>query len=331
MSNIQRLTELPPETLEVIRQNTFNKRAPLGLENARKNVPFIERSVLELPRTRETAVVIAAGPSLARQRIIERLLPLRDRICVVATDGALPACLRQGLVPDVVVSLDPHPTRIVRWFGDPERVSAGDDYFRRQDLDEYLRVEEWKKNDELVKMVNAHGPSMCAALATSVDQSVTQRCISAGMPRYWWNPVLDDWDDPQSMTRELHRVTGKIPCLSALGHTGGACWVISHAVLECTKVAIVGMDLGYPEGTSVVNTQYYEVVRDLPLEQAETLLLSVTNPHTQTSYLTDPVYFWYRQGMLEAVPQAECRTANCSGEGILFGEGIEWTTLEEFI
>ena len=118
--------------------------------------------------------------------------------------------------------------------------------------------------------------------------------------------------------------------MTGLGHTGGAAWVLAHAVLGCSRVGIVGMDLGYPEGTSVVNTQYYDVVRDLSPEKAESLLLRIENPHSGEVYLTDPVYYWYRETMLDALQWADCVTVNCSGEGILFGKDIRWNSLEEF-
>ena len=35
-----------------------------------------------------------------------------------ATDGSLYYLLRNNILPDLVVTLDPHPTRIIRWFGD---------------------------------------------------------------------------------------------------------------------------------------------------------------------------------------------------------------------
>jgi hypothetical protein len=150
------------------------------------------------------------------------------------------------------------------------------------------------------------------------------------MALYWWNPLYVDWSQPDSYTRRVFDLTGGIPCIPALGHCGGAAWVLAHAVLGARQVGIVGMDLGYPEGTSVVNTQYFEFVRDMPPEQAGRFLLRVENPHTGAAYLTDPVYYWYRETMVEAVRRADCVTVNCSGEGILFGAGVEWQTLEEF-
>ena len=59
----------------------------------------------------------------------------------------------------MVVTLDSHPTRIVRWFGD-ENLNLNklrkDDYFRRQDLDIDFR-KEMLANNLLLKLTNKFG------------------------------------------------------------------------------------------------------------------------------------------------------------------------------
>jgi len=330
----QRLMTFPPSVLERIADNTSRLRAPAGLANAQCNLSLIKRSVLEmaseLPR-KPCAVVVAGGPSLKRQNIIRRIRDLQDRPLLVCCEVALAGCLREEVVPDVIISLDPHPHRIVRCLGDPQfHQRPEDDYFQRQDLDVELREDGAVQNELIMRLVNRYGSRICAALATSVNRQVAERCVESGMSLFWWNPLYDDWSQQASYTRRVFDLTGGIPCLNGLGHSGGAAWVLAHAVLGYKRVGIVGMDLGYPEGTSVVNTQYYDVVRHLPKAQAEQLLVTVENPVTGARYLIDPVYCWYRDAFLDAVRQADCVTVNCSGEGNLFGDGIEWCELEEF-
>lgn len=325
---------LPPGVMQQIAENTLRWRVPEGIANARRNLPHIGRSVLDLAATvgsiAGSVIVVAAGPSLRRQEIVPRLKALKRRPFLVCCDGALAACLREDVVPDVVVSLDPHADRVVRWFGDRKlRERPEDDYYRRQDMDIDFRREE-EKNREVLALVDRYGPRLRAALSTSVSLDVTERCAESGMELFWWNPLYDDWSLPKSRSREVFELTGRIPCMTGLGHCGGAAWVLAHAVLGARRVGIVGMDLGYPEGTSVVNTQFYEFVRHLSEEQAESFLVTVDNPHTQSSYLADPVYYWYRETFLDAVGRADCVTVNCSGEGTLFGDHVQWDTLERF-
>lgn len=330
-----RPSKLPLQAMQQIAENTLRLRAPAGIENARHNLAYIQRSVLDLRADLDvigrTAVVVAAGPSLRRQKIIPRLKALPTRPLVVCCDGALATCLRDGVVPDVVVSVDPDPHRIVRWFGDPKlNERPEDDYFRRQDLDVEFRENEQSLNQEVIELVNRYGPRIRAALSTSAAPDVTQRCVESGMRVFWWNPLYDDWTQAESYTRKAFELTGGIPCMTGLGHCGGAAWVLAHAALGCKRIAIVGMDLGYPVGTSVVNTQYFEYVRHLPLEQAEQFLLRIENPHTGEAYLTDPVYYWYRESFLDAARQTDSVTVNCSEEGVLFGDGVRWARLEQF-
>ena len=68
----------------------------------------------------KVAVVVASGPSLRRYNQIEILKKYKNRLIIISADGALYYLLDNGIIPDLVITLDPHPTRIVRWFGDPK-------------------------------------------------------------------------------------------------------------------------------------------------------------------------------------------------------------------
>ncbi len=133
-----------------------------ALANAKDNLPDGHSTIADLKRlrggTKQSALVIGAGPSLHRRNSVARILESGYDGYIVAADGALPSCLRQGLVPDFVVTLDPHSARICRWFGDPDLERREDDgYFRRQDLDPYLRTDELRRNRELIELVTIIG------------------------------------------------------------------------------------------------------------------------------------------------------------------------------
>lgn len=314
---------------------TFERIAPLGLANAEKNQPRIRRSVLDLAREPlgegDAALVVAAGPSLHRRRSLDRIKAAGFRGTIVAADGALGACLRAGVVPHVVVSVDPHPGRIVRWFGDPALTAPPeDDYFRRQELDPAHVRDELAANRALVELVNRHGPAIRAAVSTSAAPAVTERCAEAGMELYWWNPMYDDYERPDSLSRRLHRMNG-LPCINGGGNVGTAAWVLSHAVLGRRRVGIVGMDLGYAPGTPYEKTQYYPELRELLGERWREGFIHLENPDTGETWFTDPAYFWYREVFLEMAREARCRTYNCTEGGLLFGPGIETVRLEEFL
>ena len=329
-------TALTPTELQLVGQATFKKTAQLGFKHAQENLPYMQRSVMEVPRPPAakglSAIAMSAGPSLHRRYMIQRLMALRYRGTVVVADGALGYCLRHGLVPDYVVTVDPHPTWIIRWFGDPELKSRpDDDYFRRQDLDPALNTREHERNEELIGLVNRYGPKINVIIATCVSPNVTRRCLQAGMPLYWWNPICDDYDDPGSHTRRLFELTG-MPCMVTGGNCGASAWIFAKAILERDPVAMVGMDLGYAPGTPLEKTQYYhELVKFYPAERLEQAYIQVHNPYLNETWYTDPTYYWYRRCLLDVVKQAGWTAHNCTEGGTLFGDGVECLELDEFV
>lgn len=327
--------ELARKIANLLQDATFERVASVGLANAELNRRRIRRSVLELSQTPlgagDAVVVVGAGPSLYRRRSLERLAQSEFRGTIVAADGALGACLRNGVVPHIVVTVDPHRERIVRWFGDPALTAPpADDYFRRQEMDPSHAGDEVGANRALLELVDAYGPRIKVAIATSAALAVVGRCEKAGMELYWWNPMYDDYEQPDSVSRRLHRMNG-LPCLNGGGNVGTAAWVLAHALLGKQRVGLLGLDFSYPPGTPYSRTQYYQELRDLLGERFEEAFIHLENPHLGETWFADPAYYWFRDVFLEMVRQAECETFNCTEGGILFGPGITTLRLEEFL
>ena len=142
--------------LEMVRDMpriTRDRIEALALENIRRNRPFIERgaSIKALRDLKvgegDSAVIVAAGPSAHRNSPAKVLKDGGYKGAIIATESAIFQCLQIGLVPSLIVSVDPHSERIKRWFGDPQLPEKiEDDYFRRQDLDEsFANVHEHNK------------------------------------------------------------------------------------------------------------------------------------------------------------------------------------------
>lgn len=318
-------------------QLTAWRSARQALDNARQNLPYIRHTIAEFSarpgaKQGESAIVISAGPSLHRKNPVVQIVASGYAGSVIAVDGALGYCLRNGLVPDYIVTVDPHPTRVCRWFGDPDLESriGEDDYFRRQDLDPHLGTKELERNRELLELVNRHGRSMKAIVCTSVAPNVTHRCRESGMEMYWWNPMLDDVEQPGSITRKLYEMN-QAPCMVTGGNVGTAAWVFAHQVLGKREVALVGMDLSYAPGTPLERTQYYVELKELFGERAGDAMIGVENSYLGEVWYADPAYYWYRECFLELARQAPCVTYNCTEGGILFGDGIQVVPLNAFL
>jgi len=321
--------------LKYLPEITFRKTAEMGLANARDNLAYIEHTVAELDpsqtnQTCDLAMVMSAGPSLHRKDPIKLIKEHQFSRPLIAADSAMAYCLRNGVVPDYVVSVDPHPTRIVRWFGDKYLGHRPqDEYFDRQELDPTMHRIGSDWNQELIDLVDRYGPRIKAIISTSSPASVRDRCIESGMDLYWWNPMYDDYEKPNSLSKKIYDLT-KAPCMITGGNVGTSAWVFTAAILRAPKVVLTGMDLSYPPGNPLPNTQYYTELLELFGERIQEAYIDVYNPHLDETWYTDPTYYWYRQGFLELAQQAPCITYNCTEGGILFGQGIEFMNLGSF-
>ena len=318
---------------------TWERHGQLALDNAARNKTVLHRgkSLAELRGAAigagDSAIVIAAGPSLGRRDPAKAIAEAAYCGALVVTESALFYCLRNGIIPDLAVTLDPHATRVVRWFGDPHLTEARlkqDDYFSRQDQDAAF-ADEMRANEEILALLDRHGRDIRIAVATSASEAVVERALDAGMDVYWWNPMLDDPDAPDSVTAALQRQNG-FPCVNAAGNVGSACWVMAGSVLGKAHVALTGVDFSYYDETPYENTQYYkEAVALVGEENLDSLFIRLHNPHLNAWFYTDPAYMWYRQCFLEMAAEPGCKTYNCTEGGILFGEGIDVIPLAAFL
>ena len=318
---------------------TSDRNNQLAFDNAVRNGALLDRGH-SLARLRHSAIgqgdsalVVAAGPSIKRRDPARAIKEAGYRGALVAAESALAYCLRNGIVPDLAVSLDPHPTRIVRWLGDPHLTEdhlKSDDYFARQDQDDAF-ADEMRANDEILGLLDRHGSDIRMALATSASQAVVERVLETGMEIYWWNPMLDDPDDPASLTARLQDANA-LPCVNAGGNVGTACWVMADAVLGKSEIGLTGVDFSYYSDTPYRNTQYYhEAVALVGEENLDAVFIRLHNPHMDEWFFTDPAYMWYRECFLEMAADAESATYNCTEGGILFGDNVEFVPLAEFL
>jgi hypothetical protein len=317
---------------------TLEKIGSEGLANAARNrsAMHLGKSIAELRGAPvgqgDSAIIIAAGPSIARRNPMSAIKSSGYKGAIIATDSALYYCLRNGVVPDLVVTVDPQEG-LIRWFGQPdldEQELAKDDYWRRQDMD-FAFADEMTTNREIMALLKQYGPRIKIALATCASKSLVDRVLQIGMQVYWWNPMFDDPDLPNSNTAALIEANG-MPCINAGGNVGTSCYMMAHAVLEKRHVALTGVDFAYYPETPYFNTQYYRDLLDIVGEEnLDSAYIRVFNPDLKKEFYTDPAYYWFREVFLELAADADCTTYNCTEGGILFGENIRSQPLQEFL
>ena len=254
---------------------TFDRIAAASLAHAQANAPQATRSVADLPSFARV-VVVANGPSLAGNLDALRLASMP----VVCADGAMARLLMVGVVPDLVVTCDPHP-RIAHWFG-------ADD-----DDGHFARTGERALRGDL--------SGIPLAIATASHPRTVAQATAAGMALYWWHAMLDDPTRP-GLTRGLYDLA-PLPCINGGGNVGTAAWVLAHTILGAKDIALVGFDFGYPPGFPEERTQY-----------APERPSFVTYPN---GWYADATFAWFRDVFMAMVKDAPCRTVNCSFGGTL--------------
>lgn len=315
----------------------YKQHRDLILSQAKGNRVSIEKSMKALspPEGVKAAsgIVISAGPSLHRKNSLKKIRDSKYRGTLIATDGAYLFCLREGLIPDYVVTIDPHPTRIVRWFGDPDFAKhiKNDDYYLRQGADLELRKNAVNRNEENIHLVNEKGGLTKAIVAVSAPENVVRRIKEAGFDAYWFNPLVDDPMKKRGLTRRLYGIN-PLPCMNTGGTVGVAAWVFASAILKLPQIALVGMDYSYYDDTPIEETQtYYELINDVESEEGvDDFFVEFTFPSGEKFY-TDPLLFWYRQNLLALLPRSFSKTVNCTEGGILFDENLECIALSDFL
>ncbi|SEK49337.1 Protein of unknown function DUF115 [Colwellia chukchiensis] len=306
--------------------------------NAKNNVEPDQKSLKDLPplsaAKQQQAIVISAGPSLHKKNQLEKIKASHYQGTIVAIDGSLVKCLKQGIIPDYVLTLDPHPTRMVRWFGDDNFIehTKNDDYFSRQDLDINFRNNSIAENEANIALINQYAPQIKLIICSSAPKNVVKRAKEAGFQMYWWNPIVDDPQQAQSLTRAIYQIN-KFPCMNTGGNVGTAAWVFTNAILNIGRIALTGMDLGYHLDTPVEMTQTYYELQEFANspEEFNAFFPKFTYPATGEVFYTDPTYYWYRHNFLQLLEKAAGETFNCSEAGTLFADNLPCMPLNEYI
>lgn len=297
------------------------------VKNSIQNVPYIRRTIRDIASDTRPALIISAGPSLYRQNSLKSIMenyPLdSDGINIIAADGAYIQCLKAGILPDYVITIDPHPTRIVRWFGDPDysENSNGDDYFARQDLDITFRNDSVKANAENIRTVDENRVPLI--ICTASPSNVVAR--TTPFERYWFAPLVDD-PAHAGLTAQICDATG-CPSLNTGGTVGTAAWNFGHSVLGSRNIAIVGCDFGYYLDTPLENTQEWNMLKGSEDVEA---MFPYMEGHWGTAR-TSPTYFYYLHGMLDLLESADARIVNCTEGGLLKGDRVDCMRIEEWL
>ncbi len=326
---------------DIINRTTKEGLLEIWVQNFADNLEYIRKGknishlVPEEPdkAPKGYAIVIGRGPSVFKLKHLEMLAESNYNNIIIATDGMLYECLKRGIVPNYVLSVDGNRKLIVRWYGDP-------------DFDEHFpdaTEEEKRRNQECIELVNAYGKKIKALLITSVAHNVYERCVEAGIDIYWFSPIFDDYRQNESFTK-LQKIMTKsevnpngVPAMVTGGNAGACSWVFAHTILRRIPV-LIGIDYGYPEGTPLRETCYYDGMKKGigDIEKIKEAYKTVYNPFFKVNVLADMVFEHYKKAFLDMCLNTSSwiYTIQCS-PGFLFSENplhkIKCMNFEDFL
>lgn len=263
------------------------------------------------------ALVIGRGPSIFKNKHLEMLAGAiakkEFKGLIFAPDGMLIECLEHNIIPDYTITVDGSPI-ITKWYDNP--------------------------------LVAKHGAKLKVILSVTVNNDVYKLIVKQGAKTYWYEPLWDDWRQNESFTR-LQRLMTKskqdpngIPAASSGGNAGACCFTMASTVLKRAPVGLIGIDLGYPEGTKVEDTPYFSAYMKQTggnLDAIGQHYKVVYHPFFKTKATMDHVFMNYRRAFLGMQPQVKPwytlygGTINCTEGGTLFGEGITCMYFKDFL
>ena len=284
-----------PTVAEEISAYTLFHKEQLWMNNIAENLVEIRggRGVNEIPKPTGPAIIIGAGPSVEKFKLLDAIKNNRDSIgaTIFATDKMLIPCLECGLIPEYVVTADGSP--IIEKFYDSPLVDIG---------------------------------SIKAVLATHTHPSVVKRFKG---DKYWYNLAYEsernllDGSLP-NIDRAVHWVTKK-PIAPSLGNCGSIAWSLAGSA-GCSPIVLCGLDYSYGTESDAKKTLYWSAYKNkYGLSDTETYdkcYRREVNPWGH-DVLTDEVWDNYKVFFFQAVKATKIHTVNVSPYSVIYGLGIE--------
>lgn len=257
-------------------------------------------------RPNSSAVVIGAGPSVKKNNHLEILSNSNYKGVIVCTDRMLIPCLKNGITPEkfskfYVLTIEPKDVTI-KYYDD--------------------------------KLIQKYSKGISVVLSTCTIHETVELCKKNGLKIFWFHPLIDDFRKLESVNKTMNMMSKSeknpkgLSGMQTGGNVGCSAWIFSWAILGCSPIVLIGLDLGHPVDTPIENTRHYaEYLRMFKnnKSQVNKYFKKITNTDLKTKALSDPIFDFYREAFLDLVTRTPkwTRTINATEGGSLFGHGIE--------
>ena len=166
------------------------------------------------------------------------------------------------------------------------------------------------------------------AVNVFTNPEVLKRLKRIGAELYAYLPMSEDG----VFMKELWHSYPNYLAINAGGNVGTASYCIAQ-LLRASHICLAGFDFGYPPGTPLEETQYFDMIQAHP-ELAEKMFSKVHNPHLEEDWFTDIVYLGYAHALVRIVEDAVKRgieTFQATGGGIVSSDFMIWCSLTDFL
>jgi hypothetical protein len=292
--------------------------------NMGENLAYIRRkdmkSLRDIPESSDNSViVVGGGPSIAIHHQLETLRDSGFKGQIVTCDRMLIPLLKVGVVPNYVISVDGSPIIL--------------DFFKHKLV---------KDNLDKIKIL----------VHIATYPTVTRYLYRNKAQVYWFlahqiycsEEAVENSDAivTIAMTSTKDHIKG-IQTLPAGGNVGVAAWAFAWVILHSKKVALIGFDMGYPEGTPLNKTYYYSTFLNAMQNASGRntfAALSAQIPYEKeynsawkSWTYTDQVFRSYAKifyGFLDITPK-DVTTYSCVEGGALNHPKLKYLTLKQFL
>ena len=253
-----------------------------------------------------SAIVIGGGPSVYENKHLETLANSNYKGVIACTDRMLAPCLKNGITPKkfpkfFVLTMDPYQITI-KFYED--------------------------------KLIKKYGKDVSVIMSTCTIHETIEICKNYGLNMFWFHPLIDDFRKQGSINKIMNMMSksDKNPDgfsgLQTGGNIGCFSWIFSWAILGCSPVGLIGLNMGVGGDTPIEKTQHYDQVLnhfDNDKSKVGKFYRKVFNEDLGTESLLDPVFDFYREAFLDLVVRVPrwTKTVNATEGGSLFGHGIE--------
>ena len=253
-----------------------------------------------------SAIVIGAGPSVYENNHLETLANSNYKGAILCTDRMLVTCLKNGITPKkfpqfFVLTTDPYQVTIKFY------------------------------NDKIVKK---YGKGISAIMSTCTIHETIKICKNNGLNIFWFHPLIDDFRKQEPINKIMNAISKSdknpngFPELQTGGNVGCFSWIFSWAILGCSPIGLIGLNMGVDGDTPLEKTQHYDQVLnhfDNDKSKVGKFYRKVFNKDIGTESLLDPVFDFYRAAFLDLVVRVPkwVKTINATEGGSLFGKRIK--------